>query len=153
MEKGYESINDSNVEINDSGSDAVTDFGGDLASDDGVDLNSGIDDVKDYALTSPNLEKTGIGGRFGAAAQIPLGIFSGSTAYAPNEHVQEIMNEPVAGYHQVYERPEDPYSGAIKDGAGPAPVYYVEHYPEPEYADNPPDPPKDDDVGINLNEG
>jgi len=153
MEKGYESINDSNVEFNDSGSDIDTDFGGDLASDDGVDLNSGIDNAKDYTTTGPNLEKTGIGGRVGAAAQIPLGIFSGSTAYVPNEHVQEIMNEPVAGYHQVYERPEDPYSEAIKNGAGPASEYYVEHFPEPEYADSPPDPSEDDDVGINLNDG
>ena len=79
------------------------------------------------------------GRRIASAAQIPLAI---AGAYVPpNEYIQEIMNQPIIGHHQAYERTEDERSRMICEGMGSAPESIVIEYPEQEYGEYR-DPPK-----------
>ena len=100
MEKGHEMATD--IRLNTKGTDKATaDFGGDLAKNEGIDLNadSGTNNV------SKTLERS-TGQRISAGLLTPFAIAGGGTGDTPNEHVQDIMNEPIAGHHQVYEMPE-----------------------------------------------
>ncbi|MCL1996343.1 MAG: hypothetical protein FWG63_09075 [Defluviitaleaceae bacterium] len=101
MEKGHEIVNDTKLDIKNSGGNATADFGIDLAKDDGIDLNAdfGADSM------SKTLERS-TGQRIAAGFFTLPAIVGGGTSEAPNEHVRGIMNEPVAAHHQVYERPE-----------------------------------------------
>ena len=101
MAKDFELTGDASLDNRISAYDTKTVLvGNDLASRNGVDLNN----TPDTGNIEKNIEKTGIGTRIGALFQLPLAV-TGSQAYAPNEYADGIMNEPVAGFHQVHERP------------------------------------------------
>ena len=117
---------------------AGTDCGGDLADNKGVDLNAGAGSVEN---SEPEMSKHSLGtklGILGGAFAIP-GVAVAGTGM-PNEHVQGIINEPTAGYHQVYERPHDSTWDMIEQGAGPANESEVIENPlEPVAGASPPD--------------
>jgi hypothetical protein len=141
MAKDFSSSSDISSDIG--GAGAGSDFGGDLAGDQGVDLNGGIDNTGGHKNSSPNMSKSwgtklGI---LGGVLATPGVAVAGTDM--PNEHVQGIMNEPTADYHQIYERP-DPRENMIAQGAGPANESEVIDVPiKPETEQRPPNPPPD----------
>ena len=101
MEKGYEIVNDTKLDSRASRGNATADYGGDLAKNEGVDLNAD----SEASNMSKTLERS-TGQRI-AAGFFTLPAMAGSgTSETPNEHVRDIMNEPIAAHHQVYEGPE-----------------------------------------------
>jgi len=88
MEKGHEIVNDAKLDTKGIESNVAADFGGDLAQDDGVDLNSSTN----ADSVGKSLEKTGIGRRFGALAQLPIAALGGKQyddgRFNPNAQIE-----------------------------------------------------------------
>ena len=93
MAKDFELSGDINTDIRADDCDKSLDTNSDLARDNGVDLNN---------VDKETISKNKITNVFAGAMAGMAGI---SGLYAPNEHVQEIMNEPRSEFHQEYERP------------------------------------------------
>jgi len=108
MAKDFDSTGDITPDTgSDVGNNTGSDRGGDLASDDGVDLNAG----------GGNLAKTSVKDRLIAAGLLPVaatGVYD-----RPNEHVQDLLNDPVHEYQQTVDRPPDktPQEWAAEIGA------------------------------------
>ena len=93
MAKDFEFSGDITQDIKPDACDKNLDLNNDLARDNGVDLNN---------VDNETVSKNKITNVFAGAMAGMAGI---SGLYAPNDHVQEIMNEPRYGFHQEYERP------------------------------------------------